>query len=52
LWGSVFSNSGGRFFWKLPRRWPYPVLIRIGRPIYNPSGVEEVREAVVKLGEG
>jgi acyl-[acyl-carrier-protein]-phospholipid O-acyltransferase / long-chain-fatty-acid--[acyl-carrier-protein] ligase len=50
LWGSIFSNSGGRFFWKLPRRWPYPILIRIGQPIYNPTGVEEVRQAVVSLG--
>jgi len=50
LWGSVFSYSGGRFFWKLPRRWRYPVSIRFGRPIYHPTGVEEVRAAVVSLG--
>jgi len=23
FWGSVFSYSGGRFFWKIPRRVPY-----------------------------
>jgi len=27
LWGSIFSFHGGRFFWKRPRRWPYPVSI-------------------------
>jgi len=50
LWGSVFSYSGGRFFWKVPRRWRYPVSIRFGRPIYHPADVAEVRAAVVSLG--
>jgi len=49
LWGSIFSYAGGRFFWKLPRRWRYPVLIRFGRPIYNPGSVDQVREAVLSL---
>jgi acyl-[acyl-carrier-protein]-phospholipid O-acyltransferase / long-chain-fatty-acid--[acyl-carrier-protein] ligase len=50
LWGSIFSNSGGHYFWKMPRRWPYPVRIRFGRPIENPASAEEVRAAVVSLG--
>ena len=29
LWGSIFSFQGGRFFWKWPRRWPYPISIHI-----------------------
>lgn len=50
LWGSIFSYEGGRFFWKLPKRWPYPVSIHFGRPLARPERVEEVREAVLKLG--
>ena len=33
LWGSIFSFEGGRFFWKWPRRLPYPVTIHFGRPM-------------------
>ena len=50
LWGSVFSFEGGRFFWKMPRKWPYPVTIRFGRPIPTPKDVEQVRRAVEALG--
>ncbi|HXY35970.1 MAG TPA: MFS transporter, partial [Planctomycetaceae bacterium] len=32
LWGSIFSYSGGRFFWKMPRQWPYPISILFGKP--------------------
>ena len=49
LWGSIFSFERGRFFWKWPRRWPYPVTIRFGRPIPQPESVEEVRRAVEEL---
>ncbi|HLJ11509.1 MAG TPA: MFS transporter, partial [Planctomycetaceae bacterium] len=31
LWGSIFSFFRGRYFWKLPRKWPYPVGILFGR---------------------
>lgn len=49
LWGSVFSYKGGKFFWKLPKRWRYPVTIRFGQPIHAPEGVEQVRRAVEEL---
>jgi len=49
LWGSILSFEGGKFFWKLPKRWRYPVSIRFGQPIHHPTGVEEVRQAVVEL---
>jgi len=52
LWGSVFSYEGGKFFWKWPRRWRYPVTIRFGKPIREPSGVDEVRQAVEELKDG
>ena len=49
LWGSIFSHEGGRVFWKWPRRWPYPVSIRIGKPITGPGDIDEVRRAVAEL---
>ena len=50
LWGSIFSFNKGRFFWKWPKAWPYPISIFFGAPIYNPSNVGTVRNAVVDLG--
>ncbi|HUE17453.1 MAG TPA: acyl-[ACP]--phospholipid O-acyltransferase [Planctomycetaceae bacterium] len=50
LWGSIFSFSGGRFFWKWPRRWPYPVSISFGKPLSDPDNVDQVRQAVQCLG--
>ncbi|MCE9548366.1 MAG: MFS transporter [Planctomycetia bacterium] len=50
LWGSIFSYSGGRAFWKWPRQWPYPVSILFGRPIAQPEDVTQVRRAVELLG--
>ncbi len=52
LWGSVFSYEGGKFFWKWPRRWRYPLTIRFGRPIQAPADADQVRGAVAELGEG
>lgn len=50
LWGSIFSYSGGKFFWKRPQRWPYPVSIHFGKEIHDPNDVYEVRQAVQRLG--
>ena len=52
LWGSVFSYDGGKFFWKMPKRWPRRVSIRFGRPIYAPENVDQVRQAVLELSDG
>ncbi len=49
LWGSVFSYHGGRFFWKKPQHWPYPVSISFGRSISNVDDVHVVRQAVLEL---
>ena len=49
LWGSIFSFEGGRILWKWPRRWPYPVSVRFGRPMTQPADAEEVRRAVAQL---
>ena len=50
LWGSIFSYRGGKFFWKWPRQWPYPVTILFGKPIPEPKDVHTVRFAVQELG--
>ncbi len=49
LWGSIFSYEGGKFFWKWPKHWRYPVSIRFGPPLSHPARVEEVQQAVLKL---
>ncbi len=50
LWGSIFSYRGGKFFWKWPRRIPYPVSVIFGKPIPQPESVDEVSAAVRQLG--
>ena len=50
LWGSIFSYSGGRFIWKIPRRWRYPISVYFGKPLHNVVDVHEVRQAVQALG--
>ena len=50
FWGSIFSYSGGKFFWKWPRRLPYPVSIVFGPPIIDVQDIHQVRRAVEQLG--
>jgi acyl-[acyl-carrier-protein]-phospholipid O-acyltransferase / long-chain-fatty-acid--[acyl-carrier-protein] ligase len=50
VWGSIFSFERGRFFFKWPRRIPYPVTVSIGRPLPSDSRAFEVRQAVMELG--
>jgi acyl-[acyl-carrier-protein]-phospholipid O-acyltransferase/long-chain-fatty-acid--[acyl-carrier-protein] ligase len=49
LWGSIFSYAGGRFFWKWPRKIPYPVYVAFGKPMPPGSSAVEVRQAIQKL---
>ena len=49
LWGSIFSFSEGRFFWKRPQRIPYPVEVSIGKPMASDSPRWQVRDAVAEL---
>src|SRR4051812_40751261 len=52
LWGSVFSFKGGRYFLKIPERFPYPVTIAFDRPIpHDHTDVATVRERFLILGE-
>jgi len=49
LWGSVFSFKDGRFFWKWPKKWPYPVTVSFGPPMAPNSSAFQVRSAVLEL---
>ena len=50
LWGSIFSFERGKFFWKLPKRIPYPVTVRFGRPLASTATAQSVRQAILELG--
>ncbi len=49
VWGSIFSYQGGRFFWKIPRRLPYPVTVSFGEPMPARSKAVEIRAAIQSL---
>ena len=51
LWGSIFSFAGGRFFWKLPRKIPYPVRVTVGTPT-DPKTMtaDQARQTILDLG--
>jgi len=50
VWGSIFSFKGGRFFWKWPTHFPYPVTVSFGAPMPSRSKAAEIRQAVMELG--
>lgn len=49
VWGSIFSFEKGRFLWKVPRYFPYPVTVSFGKPMPASSTPFEVRQAVQNL---
>ena len=49
VWGSIFSYQRGRFFWKLPRRIPYPVTISFGKAAAWLRTAFEVRSVIQEL---
>ncbi|MCL4693293.1 MAG: AMP-binding protein [Candidatus Hydrogenedentes bacterium] len=50
LWGSIFSFANGKFFFKKPRRIPYPIGVCIGKPLPHDSDSAHVRTSVQELG--
>jgi acyl-[acyl-carrier-protein]-phospholipid O-acyltransferase / long-chain-fatty-acid--[acyl-carrier-protein] ligase len=50
MWGSIFSFSGGKFFWGRPRLMRRKVTIMYGKPMPNDSTAPQVREKVRELG--
>jgi acyl-[acyl-carrier-protein]-phospholipid O-acyltransferase/long-chain-fatty-acid--[acyl-carrier-protein] ligase len=49
LWGSVFSFADGKFFWKWPKKFSYPVTVSFGSPLPSTTTVQDVRNAVLEL---
>ena len=49
LWGSIFSFKEGRFFWKRPQKFQYPVTVSFGPPLAPGASVNQVRNAVLEL---
>ena len=49
VWGSVFSFEGGRFLWKWPRRYRYPITVNFGSPLPASASSIEVRQSVQEL---
>ncbi len=49
LWGSIFSFERGKFFWKWPKRIPYPVTVSFGAPMPPSSTANQVRLAIQEL---
>ncbi|MBF0217170.1 MAG: MFS transporter, partial [Candidatus Omnitrophica bacterium] len=49
IWGSVFSYKDGKFFRKIPRRWPYPITVSFAPGMPANSTVHEVRTRVEEL---
>ena len=50
MWGSVFSFSGGRFFWKWPSFRRRKLTLYVGQPLDPDTPLEHVRSAVQALG--
>lgn len=48
-WGSVFSYDRGKFFFKRPKVFPYPVTVTFGKPMPPNTPKEVVRQAVKEL---
>ena len=49
VWGSVFSFSEGKVFFKWPRRIPYRVTVSFGKPLPPSATAFEVRQAILSL---
>ncbi|MCA9213390.1 MAG: AMP-binding protein [Planctomycetales bacterium] len=50
IWGSIFSFERGKFFWKWPKRWRYPISVHFGEPIHDATSMHQIRQAVQQLG--
>ncbi len=50
VWGSIFSFERGKFYFKIPRKIPYPITVSYGQPLSPKTPPHEVRNAVIELG--
>lgn len=46
LWGTIFSFSEGKFFWKRPKKWRHTLAVHYGPPFTGTDEVAPVRRAV------
>jgi len=49
VWGSIFSFEGGKFLWKRPKSFPYPVTVSFGAPMPSTVATHQVRQAIQEL---
>ncbi len=49
LWGSLFSWSGKKVFWKWPQHFPYRVSVAFGKPLPPTVAAMDVRLAIQAL---
>jgi acyl-[acyl-carrier-protein]-phospholipid O-acyltransferase/long-chain-fatty-acid--[acyl-carrier-protein] ligase len=49
MWGSLFSFSGGKFFFKWPEKWRREVTLYIGQPVPADTPIEMIRSRVHQL---
>ncbi|WP_374373343.1 acyl-[ACP]--phospholipid O-acyltransferase [Dongia sp.] len=49
VWGSIFSFKDGKFFWKWPSRFFYPVTITFGKPLPSDTKAFVVRQKLLEM---
>ena len=49
VWGSIFSFSAGKAFFKWPKKIPYHVTVSFGKPLPPTATAFEVRQAILEL---
>jgi len=49
FWAACSASSADAFFWKLPRRVPFPVTVSFGKPLPPTATAVEVRQSVQQL---
>jgi acyl-[acyl-carrier-protein]-phospholipid O-acyltransferase/long-chain-fatty-acid--[acyl-carrier-protein] ligase len=50
VWGSIFSFKDGKFFWKWPSRFFYPVTVTFGEPMPAGTRAWDVRRKLLEMG--
>lgn len=50
LWGSIFSFRHSKPGFKIPRKFPYPVIVRFGKALPSTATAGEVRQTIAELG--
>ncbi len=50
MWGSIFSFSGGKFFFKWPSNFRRQLTLYVGKPLAASTPLEKVRSQVLALG--